>query len=239
MVAHPNGELRRIDPRPQRGQARAKGLSADVSFVGASAPIVTDTTLSSLATQTEAGQQPKTAARESAAHSGKSGRPLGPRSDGVLEMTTFDRFCNYVDAAHKMTPRLPRGATYAQVVAALADAGFLGATAGELETLGRHMRGFTAIRQERTVLLKETIKLMRQHRVADPEFGSAALSRIVPANDDRGQTVLHDLRQFEDDLQEAARRLGNNVPSLFHLDADETAENAFAWVYALQSGMLD
>ncbi len=154
-------------------------------------------------------------------------------------MTTFDRFCNYVNAAHKMAPRLPRGATYAQVVAALADAGFLGATAGELQTFARHMRGFTAIRRERTVLLKETIELMRQHGVADPEFGSAVLSRAVPANDDCGQTVLHDLRQFEDDLEEAARRLGKNVPSLSRGDADETAENAFAWVYALQSGMLD
>jgi hypothetical protein len=154
-------------------------------------------------------------------------------------MTTFDRFCNYVDAAHKMAPRLPRGATYAQVVAALADAGFLGATAGELQTLARHMRGFTAIRRERTVLLKETIELMRQHGMADPKFGSAALSRVVPAHDSRGQTVLHDLRQFEDDLEEAARRLGKNVPPISRWDVRETSDNAFAWVYALQSGMLN
>ena len=126
-------------------------------------------------------------------------------------MTTFKRFCSYVDAARKSARRLPRGATYAQLVAALADAGFLGATAGELQALARHQRGFTAIRQEKTVLLKETIELMRQYGVADPKFGSAALSRAVPFNDDRGQTVLHDLRQFEDDLEEAARRLGKNA----------------------------
>jgi hypothetical protein len=154
-------------------------------------------------------------------------------------MTTFARFCSYVDAAHKMAPRLPRSATYGQVVAAFADAGFLGTTAGELQILGRHMLGFTAIRQERTVLLKETIELMRHHRITDPEFGSTALSRVVPADDSRGQLVLHDLRQFEDDLKEAARRLGKNVPPNSRWDAEETAENAFAWVYALQSGMLD
>jgi hypothetical protein len=50
-------------------------------------------------------------------------------------MTTFRRFCEYVDAAHKMSPTVPHGASYGQVVAALADAGFLGATAGELRTL--------------------------------------------------------------------------------------------------------
>jgi hypothetical protein len=94
-------------------------------------------------------------------------------------MTTFDRFCNYVDAARKMASRLPPGATYAQVVAALADAGFLGATAGELQTLARHMRCFTAIRRERTVLLKETIELMRRHGVADPEFGSAPYCQVI------------------------------------------------------------
>jgi hypothetical protein len=154
-------------------------------------------------------------------------------------MTTFDRFCNYVDAGHQMAPRLPRNATYGQMVAALADAGFRGATAGELQILARHMRGFTVIRRERTVLLKETIELMRQYRIADPGFGSAALGRVVPADDSRGQTVLHDLRQFEDDLDQAARRLGKSVPPMSRWDADETAENAFAWVYALQSGMLD
>src|SRR5260370_38212035 len=94
-------------------------------------------------------------------------------------MTTVERVCNYVNAAHKMAPRLPRGATYAQVVAALADAGFLGATAGELQTFARHMRGFTAIRRERTVLLKETIELMRQHGVAEPEFGSAVIRYLA------------------------------------------------------------
>jgi hypothetical protein len=154
-------------------------------------------------------------------------------------MTTFARFCSYVDAAHKMALRLPRGATYGQVVAALADACFVGTTAGELQILGRHMRGFTAIRQERTVLLKETIELMRQYRIADPGFGSAALSHVVPADDSRGQTVLHDLLQFEHDLEEAARRLSKDVPPISLWDAKETADNAFAWVYALQSGMLD
>jgi hypothetical protein len=153
-------------------------------------------------------------------------------------MTTFERFCSYIDAAHKIKPRLPSGARYGQVVAALADAGFLGATASELQTLGHHLRGLTAIRQERTVLLKETIELMRQYRIADPEFGSAALSRFVPANDSRGQTVLHDLVHFEDDLEEAARRLNKHVPPFSRWDAKETADNAFAWVYALQSGML-
>jgi len=154
-------------------------------------------------------------------------------------MTTFDRFCRYVDAAHKIRPRLPSSATYGQVVAALADAGFRGATAVELRTLARHMSGFTTVRQERTVLLSETIDLMRRYRVADPEFGSAVLSRVIPAGDSRGQTVLFDLRQFEDDLKEAARRLEKDVPPFSCWDAKETADNAFAWVYALQSGMLD
>ena len=88
-------------------------------------------------------------------------------------------------------------------------------------------------------LLKATIELMRQYRIADPEFGSAALGVVVPANDSRGQTVLYDLRQFENDLKEAARRLGKNVPPFSRWDATQTADNVFAWVYALQSGMLD
>ena len=50
-------------------------------------------------------------------------------------MTTFDRFCSYVDTAHEMAPRLPRDATYGQVVDKLADAGFLSTTAGELQSL--------------------------------------------------------------------------------------------------------
>src|SRR5215469_6778995 len=107
-------------------------------------------------------------------------------------MITFNRFCTYVDAANKMTARLPRGATYGQVVAALADAGFVGTTARELLSLTRHMRGFIAIRRERTVLLKETIALMQQYHTIDPEFGWASLSRVIPADDSRGQTVLHD-----------------------------------------------
>jgi hypothetical protein len=154
-------------------------------------------------------------------------------------MTTFDRFCSYVDAAHKMAPGLPRDATYGQVVDALANAGFLGTTAGELQSLGGHMLGFTAIRQERTLLLKALIELIRQYRIADPKFGSAALSMVVRANDSRGQTVLYDLQQFENDLKEAARRLRKNVPPFSHWDTKQTADNVFAWVYALQSGMLD
>src|ERR1700733_15072784 len=59
----------------------------------------------------------------------------------VAAMTTFRRFSEYVDAAHKMRSRIPRDASYGQVVAALADAGFVGATAGELRTLAQHMGG--------------------------------------------------------------------------------------------------
>jgi hypothetical protein len=70
------------------------------------------------------------------------------------------------------------------------------------------MSGFTAIRQERTVLLNETIELMRQHRIADPDFGS------------RGQTVLHDLRQFEDDLEEATA-LGESGAADLSLGCEE------------------
>jgi hypothetical protein len=55
-------------------------------------------------------------------------------------MTTFRRFCEYADAAHKTRSKIPRDASYGQVVAALADAGFFGATAGELRKLARHMR---------------------------------------------------------------------------------------------------
>lgn len=82
------------------------------------------------------------------------------------------------------------------------------------------MSGFTAIRQERTVLLNETIELMRQHRIADPDFGSAALGRVVPADDIRGQTVLHDLRQFEDDLEEATA-LGESGAADLSLGCEE------------------
>ena len=81
-------------------------------------------------------------------------------------MITFRRFCEYVDAARKMSSTLPRGASYGQVVAALADAGFAGATGGELQTLVRHMRGFTDTRRERSTLLKETIQLMRRYGCA-------------------------------------------------------------------------
>jgi hypothetical protein len=99
-------------------------------------------------------------------------------------MTTFRRFCEYVDAAHKMRPTVPDGASYGQVVAALADAGFVGATAGALRTLARHMRGFTETRRERTTLLKETIRLMRRYGVIhDPELGADAVSRVVPAEE--------------------------------------------------------
>lgn len=62
-------------------------------------------------------------------------------------MTTFTRFCDYVDTTRKMRLSLPDGATYGQVVDGLARAGFLGATAGELQSLSRHMRGFTQTRQ--------------------------------------------------------------------------------------------
>jgi hypothetical protein len=154
-------------------------------------------------------------------------------------MTTFRRFCEYVDAAHKMSPTVPHGASYGQVVAALADAGFVGATVGELPTLARHMRGFTDTRRERTTLLKETIQLMRQYGIVDdPEFGADPVSRVVPAEDMRGQTVIHDLRQFEADVREAARLIGKPVPSLPAFDAEKTAENVFAWVYALCAGLL-
>ena len=154
-------------------------------------------------------------------------------------MITFRRFCEYVDAAHKMSSTLPRGASYGQIVAALADAGFAGATAGELQTLERHMRGFTDTRRERSTLLKETIQLMRRYGVVhDPEFGADAVSRVIPAEDMRGQTVIYDLRQFEADVREAAQLIGKPVPPLAAFDTEKTAENVFAWVYALRTGLL-
>jgi hypothetical protein len=153
-------------------------------------------------------------------------------------MTTFRRFCEYADAAHKMRPKVPRDASYGQVVAALADAGFVAATAAELQTLARHMRGLTDTRRERAVLLKETIELMQQHGVRDPEFGAEAISGVVPAEDIRGQTLIHDLRQFEADVREAARRIGKAIPTMLAFDAEATADNVFAWVYALRAGLL-
>jgi hypothetical protein len=153
-------------------------------------------------------------------------------------MTTFRRLCEYADAAHKMGSKVPGDASYGQVVAALADAGFAGATAGELQTLVRHMRGLTETRRERTVLLKETMELMQQHGIRDPEFGAAAISGVVPAEDIRGQTVIHDLRQFEVDVREAAQRIGKAVPPILAFDAEATADNVFAWVYALRAGLL-
>jgi hypothetical protein len=153
-------------------------------------------------------------------------------------MTIFRRFCEYADAAHKMRPRISRDASYGQVVEALADAGFVGATAGELKALAQHMRGLTDLRRERTVLLKETIELMHQHGVRDLEFGAEAIGEVVPVEDVRGQTVIHDLRQFEADVREAARRIGRAVPSIRTFDAEATADNVFAWVYALRAGLL-
>jgi hypothetical protein len=154
-------------------------------------------------------------------------------------MTTFRRFCEYADAAHKMRFTVPRGASYGQVVAALADVGFTGSTAGELQTLARHMRGFTDTRRERNMLLQETIRLMRQYSVVyDPEFGADAVSQVVPTEDIRGQTVIHDLRQFEADVREAAQFIGKAVPPLLAFDAKKTDENVFAWVYALRAGLL-
>ena len=152
-------------------------------------------------------------------------------------MTTFSRFCSYVDAAHKI--QLPQGSTYSQVVVALADGGFLGTTAGELETLAKHMRSFTSTRQERTTLLKETVELMRRYGIADSEFSSSALIGNVRTDDTRAQTVIYDLREFEQDLGEAARHLGKAVPPPSLWDVKRTADNAFAWVYALRCGMLD
>lgn len=154
-------------------------------------------------------------------------------------MISFRRLCEYVDAAHKLPTANLRGAPYGQVVAALADAGFTGATPGELKMLIRHMRGFIEIRRERDILLKETIRLMQQYGVVhDTDFGADALAQVVPADDMRGETVIHDLRQFEADVREAAARLGKPVPPLRAFDASATAENVFAWVYALQNGLL-
>ena len=154
-------------------------------------------------------------------------------------MTSFRRMCEYVDAAHRLPTTDLRGAPYGQVVAALADAGFTGATPAELKMLIRHMRGFTETRRERNILLKETIQLMQQYGVVhDPHFGADALAQIVPADDMRGETVIHDLRQFEVDVRAAAARLGKPIPPLRAFDADATAENVFAWVYALQNELL-
>jgi hypothetical protein len=152
-------------------------------------------------------------------------------------MTTFRRFGEYVDAVRKARPAA--GATYSQVVTALAGAGFVGATAKELETLIDHHRGFTETRRERTTLLDESVELMKKNGVVrDLEFGSAAISKILPADDVRGQTVLYDLIQFEADVKEAAQRLGKAVPPLLSFDAEMTADNVFAWVYALRAGLL-
>ncbi len=153
-------------------------------------------------------------------------------------MTTFRRFCEYADAARKMRSQIPSDASYGQVVAALADAGFVGATAGELQSLARHMRGLTDTRREGAMLLKEKIKLMQQHGVPEAEFGVEAISGVVPAEDIRGQTVIHDLRQFVVDAREAARQIGKAVPAMRTFDAETTADNVFAWVYALRAGLL-
>jgi hypothetical protein len=100
------------------------------------------------------------------------------------------------------------------------------------------MRGFTDTRRELRVLLNEAIHLMQQQGIRDPEFGAEAISGIVPGEDIRGQTVIHDLRQFEADAREAARRIGKAVPPMRTFDADVTADNVFAWVYALRAGLL-
>ena len=104
-------------------------------------------------------------------------------------MTTFRPSANTPTPCIRCA-QAPRDASYGQVVAALADAGFVGATAGELRTLARHMRDLTDTRRERTVLLKETIEIKQQHGVHDPEFGAEAISGVVPADDIRGQTVI-------------------------------------------------
>lgn len=96
--------------------------------------------------------------------------------------------------------------------------------------------GLTDTRRELRVLLKETIE--QQHGVRDPEFGVEAIGGIVPAEDIRGQTVMHDLRQFEADVREAARQIGKAVPPMRTFDTEATADNVFAWVYALRAGLL-
>jgi hypothetical protein len=153
-------------------------------------------------------------------------------------MTTFRRLSEYVDAAREMRCKISRDASYGQVVEALADAGFVGATAGELRTLGRHMRDLTDTRRELTVLIKEATEIMQQHGVRNPEFGTEAFSGIVSAEDIRAQTVIHDLHQFEADVKEAAQKIGKTVPPMGAFDAEPTADNAFAWVYALRAGLL-
>jgi hypothetical protein len=153
-------------------------------------------------------------------------------------MTTFRRFCEYADAARTMRSKVPHDASYGQVVAALADAGFVGATAGELQTLGRHIRGLTDTRRELTVLVKEATDLMQQHGIRDPELAAEAINGVIPAEDLRGQTVIHDLRQYEEDVREAAGRIGKAVPSMLAFNAKATADDVFAWVYALRAGLL-
>jgi hypothetical protein len=54
-------------------------------------------------------------------------------------MITFRRLWEYIDAAHKMKTK---SASYGHVVEALADVGFVGATAEELRTLVRAYAGF-------------------------------------------------------------------------------------------------
>ncbi len=60
---------------------------------------------------------------------------------------------------------------------------------------------------------------------------------MVPADDTRGQTLLHDMEQFDDDARRAATALGKNAADLRYNDTD-VREDAFAWVYALRSGMI-
>ena len=88
-------------------------------------------------------------------------------------------FAINVDAARKA--RLPPGTTFGQVVSALADAGFRGATASELQNPGRHMRGFSAIRQDRFMLRKRTPDRMMEARSTDLALSHPDLPSCHPA----------------------------------------------------------
>lgn len=154
-------------------------------------------------------------------------------------MTTFNRFCVYLDATRVLIGRLD-GATSSQIITALSGQGLAGCTLGELLSLARHGNGLADTRRERVEMDTPAFDLAVRYGINIPDFGADDLAAVVAPDNLHGQLVVHDLRQFQADLVEASRRLQLPVDlrsSRFGMDRAEN--NGFVRVDALRAGMLD
>ncbi len=155
----------------------------------------------------------------------------------------FDRFCTFIEAgrnlpAEFLEARRNGESSFSSLLEALSAAGFQGSTVAEIKTLIGHQRNYTETRKEHDRLNKELLELIQKYGTSHQEFSHRAVRGLVPADDARGQTVLHDLGQFEEEAIEAQGRLGKSGLPLDWCN-NVVADDPFAWVYALRSGMLD